>query len=544
MRLAQDDTIMEVLPGTVRLYDVREGLLVGETAITLVPQPTASPDDPLRWSLPRKYWHAFLICFITALTAATSNDAGSAASAVTTDLGVSWTSINNAAGVLFAGIGYATLLFSPTVSLYGRRLNYLICLLLSVGGSVWFASVTGTSGSIWNQLFVGASESCAEAAAQTSLSDLFYQHQRGTVLGFYVLATNVGTYMGPLISGYIAASSLTWRWIGWWSAIISGVTFFVFYVGLEETAFDRRGIVHGVSPEMAEGEPSLLEGEKIANAQDSRLLDVVHAGEVDDVSASRKPYRERIALITPASNLRGFGFKQYAQQLWHTLKVFTLLPVWFAGLQWGLQDAWLTFYLTLEEDNWYGPPWNYTNTATALMNVPCVIGSLIGCIYGGYLSDVFVGWMARRNNGVAEAEHRLWLMFPAAIVAPVGFILFGIGTNNGWSWPLPYVALGFIGFGWGSLGDISMSYLMDCYPEMVMEGMVGVSVINNTIALAFTFGTGPWLGAQSVSGVMIIMGVLGFAFIMTAAPMMMFGKRIRRSTLGRYKRFLELRDRT
>lgn len=32
-----------------------------------------------------------------------------------------------------------------------------------------------------------------------------------------------------------------------------------------------------------------------------------------------------------------------------------------------------------------------------------------------------------------------------------------------------------------------MAYLMDAYPEMVLEGMVGVAVINNTLAMVLTF---------------------------------------------------------
>ncbi len=52
---------------------------------------------------------------------------------------------------------------------------------------------------------------------------------------------------------------------------------------------------------------------------------------------------------------------------------------------------------------------------------------------------------------------------------------------------MPYVGLGMIGFGWGCAGDLSLAYLMDCYPEMILEGMVGVAVINNTLACVFTF---------------------------------------------------------
>jgi hypothetical protein len=91
------------------------------------------------------------------------------------------------------------------------------------------------------------------------------------------------------------------------------------------------------------------------------------------------------------------------------------------------------------------------------------------------------------NHSIKQAEDRLWLLLPSAIINPVGLILFGVGSNNGWRWPVPYVGLGFIGFGWGCAGDLSMAYLMDAYPEMVLEGMVGVAVINNSLACIFTF---------------------------------------------------------
>lgn len=352
----------QFLPGTVRMYDRRADGTLNESAITLLPQPTDSPDDPLRWSPARKYWHATLVLFIAGFTAATSNNAGSAADAQNEELGISYDQINIAAGVLFIAIGYMTLLLYPTVTLYGRRIQYLICLALSVGGSIWFALIQTSGDSIGSQFFVGAAESCAEALVQTSLSDIFFQHQRGTVLGLYVLATNVGTYLGPLIGGYIADSTLGWRWIGWFAVIISGVAFVVFFFGLEETSFDRP------RTDEQESESLDLTPEMTKEKRNETSVTVnIHVGELETFAASKanKSYSERIRLITPAPNLKGWGFKQYLQRLKHIFRVFTFPAVLFAGLQWGAQDAWLTFYLSLEEDNWYGPPWNYSDPAVS-----------------------------------------------------------------------------------------------------------------------------------------------------------------------------------
>ena len=143
---------------------------------------------------------------------------------------------------------------------------------------------------------------------------------------------------------------------------------------------------------------------------------------------------------------------------------------------------------------------------------------------------------------IQEAEFRLWLMLPASIFFPLGMLLFGIGSAYEWAWPAPYVALGFIGFGWGNAGDLSMAYLEDCYPNMVLEGMVGVAVINNTIGMIFTFAADPWLTASGLLDTWIAIGVLSFVFMATTLPMIFYGKTCRRWTATRYERFLVLRD--
>lgn len=176
------------------------------------------------------------------------------------------------------------------------------------------------------------------------------------------------------------------------------------------------------------------------------------------------------------------------------------------------------------------------------MNVPTLIGAVIGCIYGGYGSDVFVRYMARRKGGIYEAEDRLWLMLLPAVLCPVGLILFGVGTTGLWPWPGPYIGLGLIGFGWGCAGDLSLAYTMDAYPDMILEGMVGVSVINNTLACVFTFVCSDWMNVHSVAEVFITIGILAFFFMLPLTIfMLVYGKRLRRWTTPHYERFLRAR---
>ncbi|OWB59612.1 hypothetical protein B5S29_g472 [[Candida] boidinii] len=560
-----------------------------KNGIILFPQPSDSPNDPLNWSPLTKYWQLAVLAFITGFTAATSNDAGAAQDSLNEIYGITYDAMNTGAGVLFIGIGYSCLVLAPSSFLYGRKINYMICILLGLIGAAWFGAAKRTSDTIWSQLFVGISESCAEAQVQLSLSDLFYSYQLGHVLTVYILATSVGTYLGPLIAGFIVDRT-TFRWVGWCAVIISGGLLIVMLFTLYETSFDREKYIGKIdainvysndSTNSSNHEDSKLKDDKertnnkendavISTNEFSGENEVHHRNgftrDSDDELAAaptgvsahpifspqmvegtgadeeEKSYWKKIQLITLADNIKGTGFKQYIKRLFGMLRVFWFPPVILSGLVWGAQDAFLTFYLTTEDDDYYDPPWNYSDIGVSLMNVPCVIGAVIGCLYAGIFSDYFVLWMAKRNGGKQEAEYRLWFLFAAAIFSPAGMLMFGIGTDKEAPWQLMYVGLGFIGFGWGCSGDIAMSYLMDAYPDMVLEGMVGVAVINNTIGCAFTFGCSPWLDAMGNQNTYIILAVIDFVVCMGALPMIIWGKRCRIWTKQSYIKFLELRD--
>ncbi|CAK9436147.1 uncharacterized protein LODBEIA_P07050 [Lodderomyces beijingensis] len=537
-----------------------------KTGLVLMPQPSDSPNDPLNWTSSRKIWHLTLLSFITALTAATSNDAGAAQDSLNQFYGISYDAMNTGAGVLFIFIGWSCLFFAPASSLYGRRITYLVCLTCGTLGCVWFALSRRTADTIWSQMFVGISEACAEAQVQQSLSDVFFQNDLGSVLTIYILATSVGTFLGPLIA-HIIAEDMTFRWVGWWGAIICGVTVLVLYFGCEETVFDRQLYNRILEAKVVDDSSLTLEEEKIkkeeaplSDADDDADADTSsmekRASErnflereisqklikIDQESNTEKPksYCERIRIITPAPYLEGLGFQQYLKRFLVYFKVFTLPAVWLSGLLWGLQDAYMTFFLTTQDTFFYDPPWNKSETGVAVMNVATLIGAILGCIMSGIFSDKHVVWIAKRHEGVMEPEYRLYLLFITLIISPVGLIMFGVGAENQWPWQCIYVGLGFIGFGWGSIGDTAMSYLMDAYPDIVIQGMVGVSIINNTLACIFTFVCSLWLESSGTANTYIALAVIDFVTIAGIIPFLYFGKYFRKRTRGLYLSMVEL----
>ncbi|OBA19838.1 hypothetical protein METBIDRAFT_45346 [Metschnikowia bicuspidata var. bicuspidata NRRL YB-4993] len=574
----------DYVPGTTNIFTSSDDassshsgrpLKKNRNGIILLPQPSDSPNDPLNWSAPRKMWHFFVVSFITGLTAAISNDAGAAQDSLNEAYGISYDAMNTGAGVLFLFIGWSCIFFAPASSLYGRRITYIICILLGTLGSVWFALSKRTADTIWSQAFVGMSEACAEAQVQQSLVDIFFQHQLGSVLTVYIMATSIGSFLGPLIA-HLISETLGFRWVGWWGAIISGATLIVVIFACEETVFDRAkyfpvyssgeakdsasnapdsfdDLPGTVSKDTEMAEKKLEDGtektETVAVATERLgtmargLLDIdCEIGRMREKNETPTSYRQRMALITPSSYLEGYGIRQYVKRFIIYFKVFTLPAVWLLGILWGLQDAYMSFFLTTQDTFFYDAPWNYSGTGVAVMNVATLVGAVIGCIMSGVLSDKHVLSLAKRNNGLYEPEYRLWLLFITMIISPVGLFMFGVGAAKGGEWPawVVYGGLAFIGFGWGSIGDTAMSYLMDAYPEIVIQGMVGVSIINNTLACIFTFVCSLWLDSAGTQNTYITLAVIDFVSIAFIVPTLYWGKSWRKKTKNLYIELVEL----
>lgn len=68
--------------------------------------------------------------------------------------------------------------------------------------------------------------------------DMFYVHDRGTMLSVYLFGQQLGSILG-LISGGTIADTVGWRWSQYICAIIDGVVFVSLLMSFEETFFPR-----------------------------------------------------------------------------------------------------------------------------------------------------------------------------------------------------------------------------------------------------------------------------------------------------------------
>lgn len=108
--------------------------------------------------------------------------------------------------------------------------------------------------------------------------------------------------------------------------------------------------------------------------------------------------------------------------------------------------------------------------------------------YSGRLGDKFLLWKARRNKGVMEAEHRLWLYLLLMVIIPAGLILWGVGAAHGVHWFGPVFAMGMLGASITIGCQLPIAYCIDAYKDLDADAMVTVICIRNTMSFAIGYG--------------------------------------------------------
>ena len=100
--------------------------------------------------------------------------------------------------------------------------------------------------------------------------------------------------------------------------------------------------------------------------------------------------------------------------------------VLFAFLAFCSTLAWLACVVDTTASVFQLPPYPYLMSpgVSGLINVPAVIGALIGAYCGGALTDWIAERWARRNNGVFEPEYRLLALVIPFVLEPVGLLMY------------------------------------------------------------------------------------------------------------------------
>ena len=138
-------------------------------------------------------------------------------------------------------LGLGNLFWVIAIRIVGRRPMYLLAIPLVMVTNIWsyfagnFASLLAAS------ILSGFGSAAAEAPTSAVVADLFFVHQRGTVMMIFHLALSFGFFLGPFLNSYVLQYS-GWRWICGWLAVATGITWLVAIFTIHETAYRHRDV--------------------------------------------------------------------------------------------------------------------------------------------------------------------------------------------------------------------------------------------------------------------------------------------------------------
>lgn len=450
-------------PGNIRLEDLRAP--VGDRII-LHPRPTDDPNDPLNWPNWRKYFNFGLASIYVVLTSEFINVATPTWGPMQKELNFSGAELNASYAIGCAFLGIGAVLLIPFALKFGRRPLYVLSSLAQCGISVWSAKMQTVAELLLVNVLGNGVGALAEVMVQMTIANVFFVHQRGRFNTMYIWVWQVSVSIGPMIAGYITKGQ-GWRWVWWWNAICFGLYSVAAFFGYEETKYIP-SVSSPTQQSKATAAPKFTDDEGASSHEFVRNV---------NNAIPKRTYRQKLALTTKTQT-EG-GMKQFLRHMYQPMILLTTVPaVIYTALCYGilvaLQDVMSTTFSLLMTK----PPYNFGPDQIGLMNMPKLIGSTLGSLLVGPMSDVLILRLARRNNGIFEPEMRLWSLIPFLPLVPAGALMFGIGLNNKMPWPIIAVGLGMYKAGIAPVNIITITYLTDGYEN--------VSPAKSSIVLSFT----------------------------------------------------------
>ncbi|CAK1361421.1 putative MFS-type transporter [Cercospora beticola] len=530
-------------PGTVYLVEGTHEAGAAQ-AIVLIPRPSQDIRDPLRWSHWRKLYHVIcLVIYAAVLGCITQWESVIYLPLIQTfRIGVS--SLNVGAALMLLMLGVGNCFFVPLSNKVGRRSVYLFSLVVVLAACLWLAFVDNIGGWQGAHVLIGLGAAPFEALPAISIADIFFAHERGGKIGWYVFGLSAGSFVGPICGGFVA-DNMGWRWIYRWGCIFTAVTILLFYFTFEETRFVReRGeeaivdVPHRKAEELSIGSRNPSTAGDIQDKK-SRELELAReigtqpiAGEVFETD-HWKP-QLRLWQLFPGA------WREVWLEFFRPLITCAFPAVIWCGINYGTCVSWLSVMGTTIAEVFSRPPYLFKSSSLGLIYISPLIGSLIGAIYAGPLNDIFIIRLSNRNKGWREPEFRLWALVPTAFVMACGLILYGVTSAHAMHWIIPILGAGFVGFGLSIGGTIAMAYIIDCYERIDTHVMTTVILIRNLVGFGITWGIQPWIDGMGQQNCFILTGVLAFLIMGPAALAFIFwGKRSRKATTSLYLKIAE-----
>ncbi|KAI0644022.1 MFS polyamine transporter [Trametes meyenii] len=410
------------------------------------------PENPQNWSRAYK-WFLTILCLLMTVNVTFASSAPSAASLFivqefhsSTEVGYLVTSI------FLCGYVVGPILWGPGSELFGRQIIFritLICYVLFHLGQ----SLAHNIATLLVTRFLTGVFACAPLTnCGGVIVDIWDPITRGSATALFSAGVFVGPVLGPIAGGFLASSSLGWRWVFWIMMIFAGTCTAVAVIFLPETYA-----------------PVLLQkkAQRLRKADPQGNAEVYAEHERSDWSARgilhRTVYRP-VQMLSQEPILMLVTI--YLSLVYGVLyALFEALPVIFVGTRgFNIGESGLIF-----------------------------IGVGVGTTIGAYMTIPLSKHYPKLNvkwRGYPPPEERLWGAMIGAPLLVIGCFWLGwTGNYASIHWIVPAIATVPVGAAVALVFNSFLSYLIDTYLQYSASAFSANTIIRSCVGASFPLFT-------------------------------------------------------
>ncbi|KAL3426895.1 major facilitator superfamily transporter [Phlyctema vagabunda] len=519
-----------VAPGTVQLIDADGELHVKHSQaaqdVVLVPTPSDDPEDPLNWSKRRKLLQTSCVVMYTVMMVFPSSAVYSVTTPIAkaTDLKVS--DLVSGTGAMFLFYGWGCIVWQALAIQYGKRPAYLI----SMAGSIiimGLAPLCTTNGPyLANKILQGFFGAPVESLCEISMTDIWFAHERPLYLAIYGLSLAFSGKFAPVFAAFINTGQ-GWKWTLWWCAIGMGIAFVYCFFLMEETNYDRAA-AHPTISARASSEGVTESGAISSEKGDEKTAVDPATAEMGQVIYPRKTYWQKLSVIDKKRPNRILDI------MWSPFKFFTFPVVVWAGFMYGTNGLVWSGILNATASPLYTGTYGFTSDDVGYAYFGAVVGMVLGSLWVAFAGPRLVMRLARRNKGVAEPEHILWLFLASLVCVPFAMLLWGLGAEYHVHWFGLVFAQCILAISSTLCLSTSIQYATSAYRDLGGELITTIILIRNTLSFAINYGITPWIKAQGRRDTFITVAAIALVCNSTMFIFIKYGRRMRESSAARY----------
>lgn len=137
--------------------------------------------------------------------------------------------------IFIAGYCLGPLLWGPLSEQYGRKPVFIVAMFAYTCFNIGCALSKNTASILVFRFLSGTFAASPLTNSGGVIADMWDAKTRGVALSLFSLAPFAGPALGPIVSGFIAVSGTSWRWLFWVCTIFSGVCLALVILTLPET---------------------------------------------------------------------------------------------------------------------------------------------------------------------------------------------------------------------------------------------------------------------------------------------------------------------